>query len=403
MLSPKEFVARWGKDGTLVRFRKDAVAQLALADGDKIFLAQAGLPDSAAPFLNFEAPKSGELPTVALAYDQPAEFHRYRVIGFDGAGNPIAIDEGRASEVVCLDHEEKFARTFMNKTIRQLAQSLLAYRKALRDSVAANAEEDDSDDAIPPAARKKLFAELKKIDSAAMKTGCFWADEIQISDAKADYPAKVLRDLCSSNPSLRLSASRHLQSELRKGASKQREEQFGNREATTPLIRALDDPAPEVVRNAMIALAIISAHYFKDDTAYGKVIEMLRCKDVMTQSWAVCAAIRLRGQDSLNDVLPLCKDRSPIVRDRVLYELFRWLFETRPDGVGSLRPESQKQLQKVALNALNAEPEARGGAAFLLCELGDDASLAAVWARLKKERDRNVKQSIKQALESVER
>jgi hypothetical protein len=400
MLSPEEFVARWGKDGVLVRFRKDAVAQLALADEDKEFLAQAGLPDSAAPFLHFEAPKSGELTTIADAYDQPSAFRRYRVIGADGAGNPIAIDEDCRGEVVCLDHDEEFARILMNTTIRQLAQSLLAYRKTFRASVAANAEEDDSDSALPPAARKKLFQELKKIDPAALNTGGFWADEVQISDAKTDYPAQMLRDLRSSNPSLRLSSSRHLQSELRKGISKQRRAQFGNRQATTPLIAALDDPAQEVVRNAMIALAMISGSYFKDDRAYGKVIEMLRCKDVMTQSWAVCAAIRLRGQDSLNDVLPLCKDRTPIVRNRVLYELLRWLMETRPNGVRSLRPESQKQLQKVALDVLNAEPETRENAAFLLCELGDDTSVAAVRARLKKERDRNVKQCIKQALES---
>src|SRR5579864_411427 len=115
MLSPKDFVTRWGKEEPCVRFPKKTLENLRLAREDKEFLAQAGLPESAAPFLNFECPKAGNLPTVAEHCDQPEEFRRYRVIGFDGSGSPIAIDEERAGEVVCLDHDDQFARTFMNK------------------------------------------------------------------------------------------------------------------------------------------------------------------------------------------------------------------------------------------------------------------------------------------------
>ena len=60
MLSPKEFVAGWGKrDVPLMRFPKIAVEQLSLSEEDKTFLVQAGLPEDAAPFLTFEVPESG--------------------------------------------------------------------------------------------------------------------------------------------------------------------------------------------------------------------------------------------------------------------------------------------------------------------------------------------------------
>jgi len=54
MLSPDEFMSRWGTDHPLVRFSEDAVEQLPLAKEDKEFLTVAGLPDSAAPFLSFQ-------------------------------------------------------------------------------------------------------------------------------------------------------------------------------------------------------------------------------------------------------------------------------------------------------------------------------------------------------------
>jgi len=186
MLSPKEFVSAWGKNDPLIRFRKRSLEPLALADEDKEFLSQAGLPDSAAPLLSFTAPKSGELPTVADQWNQPEKFRRYRVIGSDGSGNPIAIDEERKGEVVYLDHDDKFARTFMNTTVRQLAESLLVYRDMVRDLVATHGEDALQDGVMPPKARKQLHQQLKKIDPAlreALKKESYWLTEQTIANA----------------------------------------------------------------------------------------------------------------------------------------------------------------------------------------------------------------------------
>ena len=186
MLSPKEFAARWGKDDVpLMRYPKKAVQRLSLSEDDKAFLIQAGLPEDAAPFLKFETPESGQLPTVADQWNQPSAFAAYRVIGSDGSGNPIALDENKNGEVVLLDHEKKFARILVNNSIRQLAESLLAYRKLVNDSQEEFGEDAFLNGKTSPPARKALRQELTRIDAAAMKSGCFWHGELQNLDANA--------------------------------------------------------------------------------------------------------------------------------------------------------------------------------------------------------------------------
>ena len=186
MLAPKDFSARWGNDAdSLIRFPKESVERLALSDEDKEFLVQAGLPEDAAPFLGFQVPTTGELRTVAEDWGQPAEFRCYRTLGSDGSGNPIAIDESHQGEVVCLDHENGFARVLMNKSIRQLAESLLAYRKTVKDTQAESGEDAFLDGKTSAAARDELRQALTGIDPAAMKPGCFWHGELQNLDANA--------------------------------------------------------------------------------------------------------------------------------------------------------------------------------------------------------------------------
>jgi hypothetical protein len=186
MLSPEEFVARWEKDGVQpIRFPKEVVEYLRVSDEDKAFLVQAGLPKDAAPFLTFEAPQSGSLPTVAEEWHQPKAFASYRAIGFDGAGNPIALDETNDGEVVILDHDNAFAKILVNKSIRQLAASLLAYRKLVSDTLEEFGEDAFLDGRISLAARQALRMELTSIDPAAMTASCFWHGELQNLDADA--------------------------------------------------------------------------------------------------------------------------------------------------------------------------------------------------------------------------
>jgi hypothetical protein len=186
MLSPQEFIDRWGNDGApLMRFSKKAVEALALSEDDKTFLAQAGLPQDAAPFLAFEAPASGQIATVAEQWGQPNAFAVYRVIGADGSGNPIALDEKHGGAVVVLDHENKFTRALINTSVRQLAEALLAYRKLVEDSRKEFGPDAFLDGKTSPAGRKALRQALTTIDQAALQPGCFWHAELQNLDANA--------------------------------------------------------------------------------------------------------------------------------------------------------------------------------------------------------------------------
>lgn len=184
MLSPMEFIARWGSE-EIVRFPLQAVDQLPLAAEDKALLVQAGLPTDAAPFLSFNAPKSAELQSVTEQWGVSTEFQRYRVIGSDGSGNPIALDAQSHCEVVLLDHENRFAPLVMNTTIRQMMESLLAYRKLLQETRAEFGPDAFLDGKSSVAARKSLREELTRIDPAAVTPGSFWSGELENLDANA--------------------------------------------------------------------------------------------------------------------------------------------------------------------------------------------------------------------------
>jgi hypothetical protein len=91
------------------------------------------LPDSAAPCLTFkEAARPVPVWEVfgsasAWSSMDRERLGRFCMIGSDGAGNPICVEQG-AGAIVLLDHEDQFrTRKFVNTSVRQLAECLLAY------------------------------------------------------------------------------------------------------------------------------------------------------------------------------------------------------------------------------------------------------------------------------------
>ena len=186
MLSPKDFVARWQiDDNALVRFPKRKLRGLSMHQDDMEFLVQAGLPKSAAPFLSFDAGLMDELPTVAFDWELGEEFDCYRVIGSDGCGSPIAIDESHEGQIVCLDHDCRFERILVNSSVRQLAESLLAYRKMVKEAQAEFGPDAFLHGKISLASREELRHELLRIDKDALAPGCFWQSELQNLEEKA--------------------------------------------------------------------------------------------------------------------------------------------------------------------------------------------------------------------------
>ena len=214
---------------------------------------------------------------------------------------------------------------------------------------------------------------------------------------------KLMRDLGSADAAVRLKASKQLESELRKAATDKRKKQFGNKAATALLMTALDDPDPKVVQNAVVALAQITRHYCKDDRAYAKLLNLAHGNQPVTSRWAIDALLNLRGEASLDDLLPLCASPSQEARAAVFDRLPGWLMEMSAAHSGSIRPETQDRLRAAALGALTDDDRTvRGNAASLLGEVGDATALSALRKSLKKESYWLNEQIIGKAIERLE-
>ncbi len=130
------------------------------------------LPDSAAPCVTFqEAARPVPIWEVFASPSDwsPADRERlapYRMIGSDGAGNPICVVNGTGA-VVLLDHEDWFRTCqFVNSSVRQLAECLLAYLG-----------EQDSE---------RFLAAVRSIDPAALAERAFWWHEAEGLKAEAE-------------------------------------------------------------------------------------------------------------------------------------------------------------------------------------------------------------------------
>jgi hypothetical protein len=121
------------------------------------------LPDEAAPFLNFDqAARPAHIWEVFGNPSQWSDTERerlapYQMIGSDGAGNPVCIERDTGA-VVLLDHEDRFhSRQFVNSSVRQLAECLMAYM----------GEKD----------AERFRGAVRGIDLAAMAERSFWWHE----------------------------------------------------------------------------------------------------------------------------------------------------------------------------------------------------------------------------------
>jgi len=192
MLTPEQFVTRWQAevlaksslpdDEVLVVAPADTLRNLERLESARRFLTSAGLPAACAPCLTFDELAQG-LRRVWEVYshgqwsdEQKSVLNQFGVIGSDGAGNPICLDE-RDGRVVLLDHELLYhpnacggATMFMNSSLAQLAETLLAFHAEL-----------------PP---PQLLERLRHIDPPAVAEGAFWHYEA-MRPAELDEPEDV--------------------------------------------------------------------------------------------------------------------------------------------------------------------------------------------------------------------
>jgi len=177
-MTPNEFRDRWiADDDELMSFgESDFVSTNVPADA-KTFLLGAGLPSSAAPFLEFDGSGNRRFQPVTERFPAPSELGNYLCIGFGGSGDPICIC-GSTGHVAMLNHDDNFRPVLMNTSIVQLAESLLVFRHLVDATCAAKGDDAYLDGDVPPHLIQYTRDEIATADSAAMQEGCFWRTEL---------------------------------------------------------------------------------------------------------------------------------------------------------------------------------------------------------------------------------
>lgn len=170
MITPWEFSEQWGEQG-LVRFPAEVVDTLSVPGFNKRFLVEAGLPRQA-PFPGMQGftllPPANppQAQTGCEDFNLLEQVGRFRLLAVTTYRLFIAIDERRQGRVV--RHCESGLRCgrgyFMNSSIPQLAESLLAYRVYNQRCH----EWDPQGEERPQSFVDDLEREIERIDPEAM-------------------------------------------------------------------------------------------------------------------------------------------------------------------------------------------------------------------------------------------
>jgi hypothetical protein len=172
LITPQEFKQRWGTGARdrLTVFPEASLSDVRVPSEVRAFLSEAGLPDQAAPFLDFGPPKSGALERVSVVWHQPTAFDRYRIVGGNGSGDPVCLDEEAEGQVVYLNHDNRFERVLMASTVFALAECLVELRDVVVGAGGVGEASREQYD--------RLLARIRAIDPAAGGPGGFWEQEV---------------------------------------------------------------------------------------------------------------------------------------------------------------------------------------------------------------------------------
>jgi len=173
MITSQQFKQRWERvEGDhLVAFAESSLSDVRLPDDARAFLVEAGLPEEATPFLNFEPPRGGTLKRVSTVFHQPPPLDRYRMVGGNGSGDPVCLDEEANGQVVYLNHDNRFQRVLMASSVFTLAECLLELRDVIADA-------GGDTELVALERYQHLLERFRTIDPAACEPDGFWPQEI---------------------------------------------------------------------------------------------------------------------------------------------------------------------------------------------------------------------------------
>lgn len=177
MITPEEFINKWNvnKDGPLIKFNNQDIMVADFSDDVKRFLSIGGLPETPPPYLEFIYP---EIRPITNVFDMPEQFQNYWFLGTTGSGDPICITE-EEENIVFLNNGDNYKEIFVNSSLNQFAECMLAYVSMIDKAIEVNGEDAFIENDIPESVIDWLKEELERIDSKCMQTGYFWYTEYE--------------------------------------------------------------------------------------------------------------------------------------------------------------------------------------------------------------------------------
>lgn len=157
-------------------FEEEALEGFELDSQTRSFLLRVGLPESAAPFMDFDAEREGEPLAELSNYTGREEDAGLRVLGMYGEGEEdqfICLDERNGCRIVLRNPEKRGPPMLVNSGVPELLECLMAYRDLLGERT--EAEEDEPH--LPQRLRARAAKIFKAKDPKAFQPGAFWYRE----------------------------------------------------------------------------------------------------------------------------------------------------------------------------------------------------------------------------------
>lgn len=178
MISSNDFKEKWNTEVyPLIEYDGEIVNKLEIPLESKNFLIEAGLPESATPFLSFEVMGHGGLLTLKEKYN----IDRYTediYIGFTGEGDILAI-ENKSGVIITINHET-FEKSYVNNSVPQLAESLLEYSEFVKRIKKANGRRAYLNRECSKEELESIKNRLILIDEKSIDNNNFWWNEISL-------------------------------------------------------------------------------------------------------------------------------------------------------------------------------------------------------------------------------
>lgn len=142
-MTPAHFAAAWGAEA-LQRPSPAGIAAAGLFPESARFLSQAGLPATADPGFTFSFPHGAmaSLADLALPPGGPKDkdWRPYRRLGGSAWMHVCLVREGEGEPIMQVVLNREPVIRFLNSSVSQLAECLLAYRDVMSAALAAEAE-----------------------------------------------------------------------------------------------------------------------------------------------------------------------------------------------------------------------------------------------------------------------